>query len=242
MGNLKIDYQDLHGLMEEEGRKAEERRGRRGRFRRALLRLARWCAVAVVLAVLPFFVLVRGGVAAYHAWGLGPWPSLGVGALASALLLALYAWIGGRKLGAGPRARRLLRRGVWGVGLAWVIYALVYVAGANVKSDEVRAEYRSLHPLLRVAASAVFVLDGETVMTDAGRSPEDYRLMGLPVNEASLHYPQDDGFVHALDLRTRGRREWRNQGLAMAFWALGFHTLRHRGTADHLHLSLRLPR
>jgi hypothetical protein len=27
----------------------------------------------------------------------------------------------------------------------------------------------------------------------------------------------------------------------MGFWALGFHSLRHVGTADHLHLSLRLP-
>lgn len=242
MGDLKIDYQDLHGLVEESGRKARERGARKGRFRRALLRLGRWCAVGVVLAVLPFWMLVRGGVAAYHAWGFGPWSSLAVGVSASALLLAAYAWMGGRKLGVGAGTRRLLRRGVWGVGLAYVIYALVYVAGANVKSEEVRAEYRSLHPLLRVAASAVFVLDGETVMTDAGRSPEDYWLMGLPVNEASLHFPQDDGFVHALDLRTRGRREWRNRGLAMAFWALGFHTLRHRGTADHLHLSLRLPR
>jgi len=242
MGDLKIDYQGLHGLVEKEGRQARARRGRKGRFRRPLLRLVRWCAVTTVLAVLPFFVLVRGGVEAYHAWGLGPWLSLGVGASASALLLAIYAWVGSWKLGASAGTRRLLRRGAWSVGLAWVIYALVYVAGANVKGEEVRAEYRSLHPLIRVAASAVFVLDGETVMTDAGRSPEDYRLMGLLVNEASLHFPQDDSFVHALDLRTRGRREWRNQGLAMAFWLFGFHTLRHRGTADHLHLSLRLPR
>jgi hypothetical protein len=45
-----------------------------------------------------------------------------------------------------------------------------------------------------------------------------------------------------LDIRTRGRREWRNRGLELAFWAMGFHALRHVGTADHLHVSLRMPR
>ena len=78
-------------------------------------------------------------------------------------------------------------------------------------------------------------------MTDAGRTPEDYWLMGLPVNEASLHFRQDDGWVHAVDLRTRDRSEWRNRALGIAFWAFGLYSLRHRGTEDHLHVSLRLP-
>lgn len=61
------------------------------------------------------------------------------------------------------------------------------------------------------------------------------------MKEASLHFPQDDGWVHAVDLRTTGRPEWRNRALEMAFWVFGFHSLRHVGTADHLHVSLRLP-
>jgi hypothetical protein len=65
--------------------------------------------------------------------------------------------------------------------------------------------------------------------------------MGLPPAEASLHFEQATGYVHALDLRTRGRPEWRNRAVELGFWALGFHSLRHVGTADHLHLSLRLP-
>lgn len=35
--------------------------------------------------------------------------------------------------------------------------------------------------------------------------------------------------------------EWRNLAAELAFRAMGFHTLRHVGTADHLHVSLRLP-
>ena len=137
--------------------------------------------------------------------------------------------------------RRLLRRGAVGLGAAWILYALLYVAGANVKSPEVRAEYRGLHPVLRVAASTVILADAGAVITDAGRTEEDYWLMGLPRREASLHFEQETGFVHALDLRTNGRSELRNRAVELGFWALGFHSLRHVGTADHLHLSLRLP-
>jgi hypothetical protein len=241
VSDLKIDYGDLHSLVDEGHQATKRKQARKGRagvwVRKALL----WAVALLVLATLPFFALVRMGVFAYREWELGTWPSLGVAALATALILALYAWLVGRRLGAGRGVRRLLTRGAAGIAIAYVAYALVYVAGANVKSEDVRGEYRSLHPLLRVAAAAVFVVDGETVMTDAGRVPEDYWLMGLPVNEASLHVQQDDGFVHALDIRTRGRREWRNRGLELAFWAMGLHALRHVGTADHLHVSLRMP-
>ena len=115
----------------------------------------------------------------------------------------------------------------------------MFVAGGNVKSAEVRAEYTALHPLVRLGASALILVDSESVITDAGRTPDFYRRMGLPPNEASLHFEQESGFVHALDLRTIGRPEWRNRAAEIAFRAMGFHTLRHVGTADHLHVSLR---
>jgi hypothetical protein len=133
----------------------------------------------------------------------------------------------------------VLTRGA--IVIAYSGYALVYVASANVKSEDIQAQYSAIHPLLRVAASSLILVDPSAVITDAGRSAEDYYTMGLPVNEASLHFEQEDGFVHALDLRTNGHPEWRNRAVEMAFWALGFHSLRHVGTADYLHLSLRLP-
>lgn len=239
MSDLKIDYGGLRGLIEEGHEAAETRAGRKGLAGRLARRVALWVATALILATLPFLVLVRIGVYGHATWGLGGWSAVLLGGAATGALLSLYAWGTGRWLGGGRVVRRLLTRGAWGVAAAWVVYALVYVAGANVKSPEVRAEYRALHPLLRLATSAVFVADGETVITDAGRTPEDYWLMGLSKPEASLHFRQEDGFVHALDIRTRGRREWRNVGLEVAFWALGLNTLRHVGTADHLHVSLR---
>ena len=157
------------------------------------------------------------------------------------LLLALYAWAASRRIGAGKGLKKLLTRAAGLIGTAYVAYSLVYVAGANAKSDEVRAEYSALHPLLRVAASALILVDPGAVITDAGRTPGFYRRMGLSPIETSLHFEQQTGFVHALDLRTIGRPEWRNRAADLAFRAMGFHTLRHVGTADHLHVSLRPP-
>ncbi len=241
MNTIRVEY---HGPSELPAETKGDRKppgGKKPRPRSLPVRLVRWTLLAVLLAVLPFFLLIRGGVFAYHAWGLGAWPSLMLSAAATILLLALYAWGVSRRIGAGKGLRKLLTRVAAALAAAYVAWSLVFIAGANVKSDEVRAEYASLHPLLRIGASAVFLADPGAVITDAGRTPDFYRRMGLSANETSLHFRQDDGFVHALDLRTIGRAEWRNQAVALAFRAMGFHTLRHVGTADHLHVSLRTP-
>lgn len=204
------------------------------------VRLAWWAVAVIVLAVLPFVLLVRGGVFAYHQWGLGAWLSLALSAAATTLLLALYAWGTGRRMGAGIRFRRFLTRMTVLTGAAFMLYSVLVVAGGNVKSEEVRAEFSGLHPLLRIGVSVVVLVDPGAVITDAERSPDFYARAGLPANESSLHFRQDDGFVHALDLRTVDRPEWRNQATELVFRAMGFQTLRHVGTADHLHVSLRL--
>ena len=76
-------------------------------------------------------------------------------------------------------------------------------------------------------------------MTDANRQPEDYRKMGLKSKKNSLHYQQSNGFVHAFDVRTKNRSWLRNGLLQLYFKAMGFNTLRHGGTGDHLHISLK---
>lgn len=238
----RLDYPVVAGA----GRREPERAGRaQDRTSRRLwtwpFRFAGKLVLAAVLAVLPFFCLIRGGVFAYQEWGMETWPALGVSAAATAVVLIVYAWAVGRRTGAPKRVRKLMRRLAAALALAYVAYALVYVASANFKSDEVRAEYATVHPMLRLAASTLVLVDGAAVITDAGRSREDYRRMGLTPREASLHFRQESGFVHAIDLRTRGRSESWNRTVELAFWAMGFHALRHVGTADHLHISLRLP-
>jgi hypothetical protein len=97
--------------------------------------------------------------------------------------------------------------------------------------------YTATHPLLRIAVSTLILVDRDAVITDLARTADDYPRMGLPIHPRSLHYRQEDGWVHAVDLRTRG--PLRSLLVEWYFRAMGFDTLRHVGTADHLHVALR---
>ncbi|WP_423925815.1 hypothetical protein [Candidatus Palauibacter sp.] len=92
--------------------------------RRLLGRVVRWGVTAVLLAVFPFILLVRGGVFAYQQWGLEAWPSLAVSAAATVLLLAFYAWAASRRLGAGKRLRKFTIRVAALAAAAFVLYSL----------------------------------------------------------------------------------------------------------------------
>ena len=126
------------------------------------------------------------------------------------------------------------------MALVYCGYCALFISASNVKSDEVRATYTSLQPSLRLALSTWLLADPHLVITDAERKPEDYGQMGLPPNEESLHVATSSGYVQAVDLRTVGRPEWRNFLATVYFKLMGFRTLRHAGTADHLHVSLPL--
>jgi hypothetical protein len=198
-----------------------------------------WFSLKVVLALaLPFLLLVRGSVYAYQDLGWGTWSSLASGVLATALLFLIYAsWLW-KKMTGKRRVPRLARRLLFAVVGGYSVYGLLYQSAANAKTPELREYYTSLHPLMRIGASTFLLFDREAVVTDLGRTAEDYLKMGLPVNETSLHFKLEDRFVHALDLRTIGRTERRNMLTARYFEFMGFRTLRHMGTADHLHVSL----
>jgi hypothetical protein len=196
------------------------------------------------LAALPFVALIRGGLLLYHQH----WPlplAMAGGLLAAALILLLYAawiyvwWTGGRIGGLralpAPAAAVLV-----GVGLFQGL-ALFAPDAAHTQSEAVRAEYDRLHPLLRTSVATVLLVDDTLLITDLSRRPGDYADMGLPVKDRSLHYPQSDGYVHALDLHTRRHSVLRNRLLQAYFAALGFRTRYHGGTADHLHVALPLP-
>lgn len=241
MSDLRIDLSDF-GVAEAG---ADGEAGAAGRSRDAgrpagarSRRLRRFLLLAPFLAVVPFVLLLRGGLHAHGAWGWGPWPAVLSGVAFGAGGLGLLTWAA--LLAAGmPRAvRRFLSRGALLLTVAYAGYGLVYVAARHAKGPEVRTEYRSLHPLLRLASTTLFLVDDGAVVTDASRVVADYAAMGLTPLESSLHFRQADGYVHALDLRTAGRPEWRNVLVSTAFRLMGFRTLRHVGTADHLHVFL----
>ena len=192
----------------------------------------------VAIVALPFVVLVRGAVFFYEYGAVPAWLALSVSALLTIGLVTLYAsWLLRSFTGSPP----LLLLAKW-VALPLVVsycgFSLLYLSRVNAKPD-VRAYYGTVHPLLRLALSTWILVDDKLVVTDMRRAREDYARMGLPVNETSLHYRQADGWVHAVDLRTVNRGWFRNRVAQVYFWMMGFNTLRHVGTADHLHVDIR---
>lgn len=195
---------------------------------------------AVVAVMLPFYILLRLSVYLNQTYQVWSWVSIAGGMVATVLLLMLYAAWARWRIGSGFKFSKGVARGLMVLVAMYVGYTAMYISGANVKTEEVRETYTALHPLMRLGVSTFMLADGEVVMTDAERVPEDYAKMGLPLNEGSLHFKQESGYVHAMDLRTKGREEWKNFLMTIYFKAMGFRTLRHAGTADHLHVSLPL--
>ncbi len=237
--NLDVDSGDALPKTKPERRGASTRGLRWGL--RLGLRLG-WPAVKWTAALsLPFFVLVRGSMYAYQSMGWGTWSSIGLGVFGTMVVFSAYAtWMWRRITGEG-RLPRTAQRMVIAVVAGYSMYGLLYLSSANAKTPELIDYYTSLHPLMRIAASTYLLFDREAVVTDLARTAEDYLQMGLPINEASLHFKLQDRYVHAMDLRTIGRSPLRNRVTAAYFRFMGFRSLHHVGTADHLHVSLPLP-
>lgn len=200
----------------------------------ALIALAK----ITVIVTLPFIVYVRTSVFLY-SHGAPAWIAIAGAMILTMALVALYgAWLS-RRVKGRARVRTIVRWVGVPIVAAWCLSALFTLARVNAKSDEVHSYYLSVHPILRVALSTVVLLDPDLVVTDMARTPRDYVRMGLPINDRTKHYEQPDGWVHAIDLRTRDHSEIANRFVQFYFWSMGFSTLRHVGTADHLHVQLR---
>jgi hypothetical protein len=203
-------------------------------------RFLRRAALLLVLLVLPFVALLEGSTLLYASGRASTWVALLGGALLALLAVtALGAWAS-RALTGRARVRFVASWVALPLIAVYLGHSLLFLSAVNAKSEDVRAYYTALHPLLRVAVSTLVLLDDGVVVTDMARTPADYGRMGLPTADWSMHYRQADGWVHALDLRTIGRGPVRNWLTGAYFRLLGFRVLRHVGTADHLHVSLLL--
>jgi hypothetical protein len=190
--------------------------------------------------VVPFLVLVRTSVYVYQAYQFNGWLALAGGVLATAILLIGYGCYITYRYRKSFRIHKYLVRGIIMLVTAYTLYGVLYYSSLNTKTDEINSYYRSLHPIMRVALTTITLADSDLLVTDIRREPEDYARMGLPENQQSLHYVQPDGYVHAVDLRTEGRPEWQNWLMRIAFNLTGLESMRHVGTADHLHIYLPL--
>jgi hypothetical protein len=191
----------------------------------------------LALVALPFLVYVRASVYLYRH-GAHPWIAILVSAILTVGIVAGFVILIARRFRGRARVPTVVKWAALPVVFTWCVYAAFYLSRVHVKSDDVRAYYSAVHPILRVALSTIVLVDPDLVVTDMGRVPASYRRMGLPVNHRTKHYRQSDGWVHAVDLRTRGRGVIRNRVVQLYFWSMGFSTLRHVGTADHLHVEL----
>jgi hypothetical protein len=196
---------------------------------------------AAVLAVLPFLVLIRGAVLLEQALAWNAWFSIGLAAVVTTSVLSYYVFRLWRIISHRSGYVWIATRVVAPIMLVFCIVSLSFLADANAKDARVHGTYRELHPALRLALASLCLVDDDVVLTDIRRTPAEYPRMGLPVAARSLHYAQPDGFVHAIDLRTRGRGLARNLLTQAWFLGLGFETVRHDGSADHLHVSLPSP-
>lgn len=191
---------------------------------------------------LPFFILIRGAIYFYLEQKLNTWLSLGISLSATFVILMTYTMILHLKLRGGfkENQRSLVLKSIFilVVLLAYCTYTLAFFSRSNAKTQQVRTEFSSLHPFLRLGIGTVIFLDADLLVTDFSRKRTDYRRMGLRIKNNSMHYIQKDGYAHAFDLRTNGRSELRNTLLESYFKVMGFGTLRHVGTADHLHISI----
>ena len=195
----------------------------------------------VILLLLPFLILIRGSVYLHMKYAFHPTFSLLGGVVLTAILLFLYFSIVYLKINnkVGNNSR-IKSRAI----LAFLLVAVFTIHGMsffnteNLKNKALASEISELHPILRLASSTLTFLDKKLVVTDASRIPEDYTKMGLKTPRTSLHYPQKDGYAYAVDIRTNGRSELINKVSEFYFQLMGFRTLRHKGTEDHLHISL----
>ncbi len=195
----------------------------------------------VLIIVLPFFILIRGSAFIHNRHDLGAWMSLGGGALITAFLLFIYmTFIYRRFTKKFGDSDNLKRRSLFALALVVLYcgYGLFFISSDNFKNPALKSEISDLHPLLRLGVSTFILMDKNMIITDASRVPEDYKKMGLKTAKNSLHYKQQDGYAYAIDLRTNNRNETRNMIMQLYFRILGFNTLRHTGTGDHLHVSL----
>ncbi len=215
----------------------------------ASLRSVRWAlwlglmlrlAAPLVVIALPFVVLVRGAVLLYGSAHWPPWLALLASGLAMIGVVALYGAVASHKLTGRVRFVWIARWVALPLVAGFLIRGLIYLDRSHAQNDAIRAEYRDTHPLLRVALATLDLADDRLVVTDMSRTAADYTRLGLPVLTNTMHGVQRDGWVHAVDIHTAGRGLLVNLLVEGYFRIMGFRTLRHVGTADHLHVELPL--
>lgn len=218
--------------VEEEPEKKKKRRPIRSFFG--------WLFLTAGVLTLPFITLIQSSLFFYEKYELSGWTSLLGGTGVTILAFSIGLLLLFRKVKNKKALINWTLKGASILVVGFCLYGVLYISESNTKSDSIRDVYSTLHPIMRVTLATVTLADPDLIITDISRTREDYKKMGLTPLQESQHYVQEDGFVHAVDLRTIGQPETRNRLIKLTFDLLGFKTLRHVGTADHLHVAMPL--
>lgn len=197
----------------------------------------------IILIVLPFAALVRGAtyLHVYEEWSVMAC-LVGSAVITSIIMFIYFSFFYGKLTGRFGSFDAMKRRAFIAllIVVVYSMHGILFFSSSNLKNPQLKQEMNNLHPILRLSLSTLIYVDKELVITDASRVVEDYKKMGLPANNKSLHIKQPGtNYAHAVDLRTKNRSELKNQMVKAYFKLMGFNTIRHGGTADHLHVSLK---
>jgi hypothetical protein len=209
-----------------------------------MLRIAFSILHIIILLFLPFIILIRGAVYFHQYHQLFPLLAIISGVLLCSLLLLIYVSFLFGRVGTDSTfslSFSTKMKLVMAVVIIFCIHGIFFLRSDNLKNPSLKHNIHKLHPIIRLAVSTVIFLDKDLIVTDGLRVPEDYRRMGLPSNKTSLHYQQKDGYAYAVDIRTNNRSMVRNALMRVYFKLMGFRSLRHSGSDDHLHVSLYCP-
>jgi hypothetical protein len=197
----------------------------------------------VLLILFPFAILIRSATYIHNQYDVFSMTSLLAASIFTTILLFIYfSFFYGKLTGRFGDFNAMKRRALIAFLMVAVysLHGILFFSSSNLKNPALKSEINGLHPILRLGMSTLVYIDNDLIITDATRAPEDYKKMGLPTKRASLHYTQESSnYAHAVDIHTKNRGEWKNFLVKKYFDLLGFNTLRHGGTADHLHVSIK---
>ena len=116
--------------------------------RRGLIGIPLFLLKAAIIVALPFVALLRGSVFFHVSYRLNVWLSLISGAFLTFILLFLYlSFLERRILRNRAVTKAGLKRKVGIVGVLLLVYcgySLIYLSGANAKTEEVKREFTAL--------------------------------------------------------------------------------------------------
>jgi len=107
----------------------------------------------------------------------------------------------------------------------------------QTKHSVSQKEKQHLHSSLKRAVRVANIIGLNPLITDISRDKSFYKKYNLKEVQECSHYLYN-GVSYAIDIRTKNNNFIKNFLLNGYFNVMGFHSDRHGGTADHIHVEV----